>query len=183
MHSRISKPKTGSYSFLLLFILLTSASGSLSVSHLASASESKSNMSAAPAFSLPGISGHKSLDDYRGQYLYVDFWASWCGPCRQSFPWMNKIQDKYNANGLKIIAINLDENRSDAERFLDDVKADIDIAFDNEGITAEAFDVRGMPSSYLINPDGEIVFSHIGFRQRDTALLEAEIAKVMGEVQ
>lgn len=179
MHLLNSMRNYGFYSFLLTFILVIGASGSLFVSHSATATEP--NLSVAPAFSLPGISGQKTLADYRGHYLYVDFWASWCGPCRQSFPWMNEMQDKYDASGLKIIAINLDENRSDADRFLDEVDADIDIAFDNEGNSAEAFNVRGMPSSYLINPDGEIVFSHIGFRQRDTARLESEIAKVMGD--
>ncbi|MBX2839763.1 MAG: TlpA family protein disulfide reductase [Gammaproteobacteria bacterium] len=159
-------------------MFVTSVKASLLVSNFVTAAESSS--SAAPAFSLPGVSGEKTLADYRGQYLYVDFWASWCAPCRQSFPWMNEIQDKYADDGLKVIAINLDEHRHDADRFLEDVRADIDIAFDSEGVTAEAFNVRGMPSSYLINPDGEIIFSHIGFRKRDTALLEYEITKVIG---
>lgn len=146
-----------------------------------SQSQPKPQLLPAPQFSLPGISGDKTLEDYRGQYLYVDFWASWCGPCRQSFPWMNEMQDKYDTHGLKIIAINLDEIRDDANRFLDDVHADVDIAFDASGATAQAYSVKGMPSSYLINPAGEIVFSHIGFRARDEAQLEAKIAELMGD--
>ena len=145
----------------------------------ATASESKSTQ--APQFALPGISGERSLDDYRGQYLYVDFWASWCGPCRQSFPWMNEMQALYGEQGLKIIAINLDEKRDDAYLFLEEVDADVDIAFDTKGETAQAYSVQGMPSSYLINPRGEIVFSHIGFRPVDKVRLEAKIVELMGE--
>ncbi|MEE9333734.1 MAG: TlpA disulfide reductase family protein [Granulosicoccaceae bacterium] len=145
----------------------------------ATASESKPT--SAPQFALPGLSGERTLDDYRGQYLYVDFWASWCGPCRQSFPWMNDMQAMYGAQGLKIIAINLDEKRDDAHRFLNEVKVDVDIAFDANGDTAQAYRVKGMPSSYLINPRGEIVFSHIGFRPLDKVRLEAKIAELMGE--
>jgi len=137
---------------------------------------------AAPDFTLPGIQGQKSLDDYHGQYLYVDFWASWCGPCRQSFPWMNDMQSRYESHGLKILAINLDEKRDDAIRFLDEVTAEVDIAFDALGLTAQAFSVQGMPSSYLINPAGEIVYRHIGFRKRDMQELEAQIALLMGEI-
>jgi len=154
---------------------------SLSSAYAAGAAPTATTLVTAPNFKLPGISRDRALEDYRGQYLYVDFWASWCVPCRQSFPWMNEMLAKYDAKGLRIIAINLDEHRVDAHRFLDDVQADIDIAFDANGATAEAFAVRGMPSSYLINPDGEIIFSHIGFRIRDTAQLETEIAKAMRE--
>ena len=143
------------------------------------ASESKSMP--APQFALPGISGEKTLEDYRGQYLYVDFWASWCGPCRQSFPWMNEMQAMYGAQGLKIIAINLDDVRDDAYQFLDEVEVDVDIAFDAKGETAQAYSVQGMPSSYLINPKGEIVFRHIGFRPLDKVRLEAKIVELMGE--
>lgn len=152
---------------------------SLQLLTLRNATASDSQLLPAPGFTLPGIAGDKTLEDYRGQYVYVDFWASWCGPCRKSFPWMNEMLTKYDAQGLRIIAINLDENRDDAKQFLDVVQADVDIAFDASGATAAAYNLRGMPSSYLINPAGEIVFSHIGFRTRDGAQLEAVIAKLM----
>ncbi len=158
--------------FAIAFLLLASAP-------ITASEDSKTML--APQFILPGISGDKTLDDYRGQYLYVDFWASWCGPCRQSFPWMNEMQAIYGEQGLKIIAINLDDVREDADRFLDEVEADVDIAFDASGETAQAYSVKGMPSSYLINPRGEIVFSHIGFRALDKVRLEAKIAELMGE--
>ena len=174
-----SNQKSAFRHIVITFILVFSGSCTLVASGMATAEEASSS-SVAPDFSLPSIVGHKSLSDYRGQFLYVDFWASWCGPCRQSFPWMNEMLAKYDADGLKIIAINLDENHSDADQFLKYVQADVDIAFDKEGLIAEAFNVRGMPSSYLINPDGEIVFSHIGFRERDAVLLETEIVKVIG---
>lgn len=175
-----SNPKSVPCQLPLVAVLLLTITTSVWLLSAREVAAAESPTLAAPEFSLPGLSGDKALQDYRGQFLYVDFWASWCGPCRQSFPWMNEMLDKYDAQGLKIIAINLDESRDDAMRFLDQVPTDVDIAFDASGATAEIFNVRGMPSSYLINPDGEIVFSHIGFRKRDTAKLEAEIASVMG---
>ena len=72
----------------------------------------------APQFRLNGIEGVIDLNDYRGKVVYVDFWASWCAPCRSSFPWMNEMQRRYQDEGLEIIAINLDKERQLAERFL-----------------------------------------------------------------
>lgn len=161
-------------------VLLVTTTTSVTLLSAPDAIAANSSKHPAPDFSLPSLSGNKALDDYRGQYLYVDFWASWCGPCRQSFPWMNDMLDKYEAQGLKIVAINLDEKRSDAMRFLDEVPTDVDIVFDSSGSTAESFKVRGMPSSYLINPEGQIIFSHIGFRKRESSKLEAEIVRLMG---
>lgn len=168
-----STSKSNPYSILFVISSLVIACSA------AIASESKTTQ--APQFALPSISGERSLNDYRGQYLYVDFWASWCGPCRQSFPWMNEMQAMYGDQGLNIIAINLDEKRDDAYQFLNEVDTVVDIAFDIKGETAQAYSVQGMPSSYLINPKGEIVFSHIGFRPVDKVKLEAKIAELIGE--
>src|SRR5581483_7906899 len=74
---------------------------------------------AAPAFALPSAQGSTvALADLRGKVVYVDFWASWCGPCKRSFPWMNELAQRYGKDGLAIVAVNVDKKRSDAERFL-----------------------------------------------------------------
>ena len=73
----------------------------------------------APAFALPNAKGDTFvLERMRGKVVYVDFWASWCGPCRRSFPWMNEMQQKYGEQGLVIVGVNVDKKRSDADRFL-----------------------------------------------------------------
>lgn len=115
------------------------------------------------------------LADYQGQWVYLDFWASWCTPCKASFPWMNEMQQRYADHGLRVIAVNVDTERRNAEKFLRKSPAEFDVVFDPKGSLATEYKLLGMPSSFLINPAGEVVFQHQGFRQRDKALLEAEI--------
>ena len=134
----------------------------------------------APAFDLKGVAGQVSLAQYQGKLVYVDFWASWCGPCRQSFPWMNEMQAKYAAQGLQIVGINLDAKNDDARGFLTATPAQFTIAFDPTGTTPKAYGLKGMPSSYLIGRDGKVVFEHMGFNQNDKAELENAIKSQLG---
>jgi len=115
----------------------------------------------------PALAETFSTKPYQGSVLYVDFWASWCAPCRASFPFMNQLKAKYAQAGLEIVAVNLDSNRADAERFLKRIPADFKIYFDPEGMVAREFGVKGMPHSFLLNKEGEIIETHIGFRQKD----------------
>ena len=126
-------------------------------------------------FELPGRSAAVKLSDYKGRSVYVDFWASWCGPCKQSFPWMNLMQSRYGSKGFRIIAIDVDRNAEDAKVFLKNNPAEFDIAFDPSGKTPRAYAVRGMPTSFLIGPDGKILLVHNGFRPEDTQALESHI--------
>ena len=130
-------------------------------------------------FNLPGLRSPVSLNAYRGRVVYLDFWASWCAPCRKSFPWMNAMQQQYGAHGLSVVAVNLDQDRALADRFLEEMPAEFTVAFDPTGSTAERFDVRVMPSSYLIDRRGEVVAVHRGFRRGDTATLEREIRELL----
>jgi thiol-disulfide isomerase/thioredoxin len=132
----------------------------------------------APDFRLPGVKSEIKLSAYRGKVVYIDFWASWCGPCRKSFPWMNELQEKYG-NRVKIIAVNLDQDRSEAEKFLEQNPPKFSVAFDPAGRTAESYKVKAMPSSYLIDPNGSIVSSHAGFRSQDKEELEKMIGQMI----
>jgi cytochrome c biogenesis protein CcmG, thiol:disulfide interchange protein DsbE len=131
----------------------------------------------APDFRLPGTKADIKLAEHRGKAVYVDFWASWCDPCRKSFPWMNEIQAKYG-NKLKVIAINLDQDRAEADKFLKQNQPKFTIAFDPAGKTAVAYKVKAMPSSYLIDTQGRIVSSHAGFRSQDKEELEKLIEQI-----
>jgi thiol-disulfide isomerase/thioredoxin len=126
----------------------------------------------APAFDLPGRSGRVSLEALRGKVVYVDFWASWCGPCRSSFPWLTAMHNRYAAKGLVIVAINLDKDRDAADQFLEQYPAPFLVAFDPAGKSAEAFNVPAMPTSYLISPEGRIVHADAGFDPKETAKIE-----------
>jgi len=134
----------------------------------------------APAFDLNGQQGSVKLADYRGKTVYLDFWASWCGPCKQSFPWMSEMQAKYGAHGLQVIAVNLDAKADDARTFLASVPAKFTIAFDPAGTSAQQYRIMGMPSSVLIGPDGKVISVHAGFNQSARAELEHQITTALG---
>lgn len=135
----------------------------------------------AKPFDLPTDNGRVKLSDFKGQVVYVDFWASWCTPCRKSFPWMSEIQKRYQAQGLNIVAINLDQQPEQAQHFLKQMPASFTVAFDPEGKTAEHYNVQGMPSSYLIDRKGQLRQTHIGFRDKDKDRLEQSIIELLNE--
>ena len=126
-------------------------------------------------FELAGRNAAVKLSDYKGKTVYLDFWASWCGPCKQSFPWMNEMQSRYGSKGLRIVAIDVDRNSDDAKAFLKDNPANFEIAFDPNGKTPRAFAVKGMPTSILIGPDGKVLMVHSGFRPEEKQALENQI--------
>ncbi|MCE1273905.1 MAG: TlpA family protein disulfide reductase [Chlorobiales bacterium] len=129
----------------------------------------------APDFSLPGKQGMVKLSDKAGSVIYLDFWASWCGPCRQSFPWMNQMQAKYKTKGLQVVTVNLDARTDDAMKFLAQNPADFTVAFDSKGQTPKVYGVKGMPTSFLISRNGKILMQHAGFRPDDRQELEKQI--------
>ena len=104
------------------------------------------------------------LTRHHGRVVIVDFWASWCKPCRQSIPWLNAMRARYGADGLDVIGINVDANRDDADRFLREVPIEFEIVFDPRGELAKEFKIRGMPSSYVFDRTGKLVKTHVGFR-------------------
>ena len=130
----------------------------------------------APNFTLPGI----ELSKYKGKVVYLDFWASWCEPCKRSFPWMNELQTLYGEDGFEIIAVNLDTSRKDAEKFLKQMPAKFDVAFDKSGKTAEAYNLKAMPSSYLIDRNGRLVHKSLGYRLEEKKIVEKKIQKLVG---
>jgi thiol-disulfide isomerase/thioredoxin len=136
---------------------------------------------AAPDFAISHDQLPNKLSAIKGQVVYLDFWASWCKPCRKSFPWMNQMQQKYAEQGLQIIAINLDTEKQLAKAFLDKVPAHIPIIYDPEGNIASDYKLLGMPSSYLIDKNGIIRFSHQGFFTRSEPLYEQELVLLLNE--
>jgi cytochrome c biogenesis protein CcmG/thiol:disulfide interchange protein DsbE len=137
---------------------------------------------ALPMASVPGAAGQAPvpLFDGKARATYIDFWASWCGPCRQSFPWMNRVQAKYGPKGLRIVAVNLDSQPADAQRFLAERPAQFTLAFDPAAESARRFGIKAMPSSVLLGADGKVVATHAGFRDEDLGPLEARIAAALG---
>lgn len=133
----------------------------------------------APAFNLSGDNKNISLADLKGKVVYLDFWASWCVPCRKSFPWMNEMHARYDKKDFTIVAINLDSSKAEALKFLEKIPADFDIAYDPEGGVADKYKLKAMPSSYLIDKKGKLVFAHKGYREGDTAEIEDKIRTLL----
>lgn len=133
----------------------------------------------APDFELPSAQEPVKLSKTQGKVIYLDFWASWCGPCGESFPWMNAMQAKFKQKGLQIIAINLDANNDDAQKFLAQHAAQFTVLFDPKGVTPRQYGVKGMPTSFLIGKDGKVLSQHKGFNNADRAELEQKILSAL----
>lgn len=134
-----------------------------------------SNTTAAPAL---------DLTEFRGKVVVLDFWASWCVPCRRSFPWMNSMVDKYEDDGLVIIGVNMDSDPAESVAFLQKYPARFRIVNDPEGILARQYDVIAMPSSYVFDREGELVTRHLGFKVKRQDEYEAVVVETLaaGEV-
>ena len=134
----------------------------------------------APAFALLTAQGETvSLEKLRGRVVFVDFWASWCGPCRRSFPWMNEMQQRYGDRDVTIVAINVDKRREDADRFLRQYAAGFTVVYDVAGVTPGAYDVKAMPSSYVVDRGGRIAAIEHGYRDDRGPGLEAKIRSIV----
>ena len=133
----------------------------------------------APALDLQTRDAQPLKLSLRGELVYLDFWASWCGPCKQSFPWMNAMHSRYSAQGLRVFAINVDQKPADAARFLAASPALFDIGYDASGASPRLYAVKTMPTSYLIDKNGVLLWKHAGFSPKDTAALELAIQSAL----
>lgn len=123
------------------------------------------------------------LAGHEGTVVLVDFWASWCAPCRESFPWLNKLTDQYDKSSFKVIAVNVDENRDAAEAFLKEFPAKFDIMYDSESQLLNHFGVFAMPTSFLFDADGKLIAQHLGFQSATLPEYEDKIAKAIEQAQ
>jgi cytochrome c biogenesis protein CcmG, thiol:disulfide interchange protein DsbE len=118
---------------------------------------------------------------YRGKVVYIDFWASWCGPCRQSFPWLDRLVSEYTSKNFVVIGVNVDKDRDRAERFLNETPADFPIVYDPKGELATVYKVAGMPSGVLIDRAGHVRFQHTGFSEKQKGLYEEQLQMLLAE--
>lgn len=140
--------------------------------------------SAAVAVMLPTAAmAAASLDlaKYRGKVVYVDFWASWCGPCKLSFPFMQQLAGRYPANDLAVITVNVDRQRAAADRFMQQVRSNLPVIYDAAGDLAQTWKVADMPTSLVFDRKGTMRFRHQGFFPGKAAEYEGHIAQLVRE--
>ncbi len=137
----------------------------------------------APQFKLPSLKTDSptQLKQFAGKVVYLDFWASWCAPCKTSFPLLNKLHKKLNAQGFEVVAINLDGNKTLGEKFLQDVPVDFTVLRDENGELADQYVVDSMPTSFIIDRNGIVQKIHHGFSADDIAELEAKIVELLAK--
>jgi cytochrome c biogenesis protein CcmG, thiol:disulfide interchange protein DsbE len=119
------------------------------------------------------------FSQYEGQVVILDFWASWCPPCRRSFPWFNAMKQKYGAHGLVIVGVNTDRKWEDAEHFLQQIPADFQLLSDPDGMLKEKFEVTGMPTTFIFDRHGTMVARHLGFQVAEQEDYEALLRRVL----
>jgi thiol-disulfide isomerase/thioredoxin len=135
----------------------------------------------APNCALSPLGGGSAMDlkKYKGKVVYVDFWASWCGPCAQSFPYMNKLHSELHGKGLEIIGVNLDEELAEAQAFLAKTPAKFTVLADAGGQCPQDFGVKAMPSSYLIDRQGVVRHVHLGFKPTEAEQLRKQVEALL----
>ena len=139
--------------------------------------------SSAPSCQVPTLAGDAVIDPaaHAGKVVYLDFWASWCIPCAKSFPFLDQTHAKLKDQGFEVIAINLDEERQEALRFLEKHPVRFTIGADPMAKCPRLYQVRGMPTSYLIDRKGRIRQVHEGFKASDTTKILAQIESLLLE--
>jgi peroxiredoxin len=136
----------------------------------------------APGIALPGLTGDERtyrLEDLRGTVVYVDFWASWCVPCRVSFPVLDALRAELGPRGFEVLAVSVDASRTDALGFLEEIPVRYPVLHDPESRTLEAYGVIGMPTGFLVDREGTVRAVHEGFRKGDADKLRAEVLTLL----
>ena len=125
--------------------------------------------------------GGLDLGAYRGKVVSLDFWASWCTPCRRSFPWLDGLVRQFGKRDLVVLGINVDQNNALARQFLDETPAEFPIIYDPQGAIATTFKIMGMPSAVLIDRAGHIRFQHVGFSDSAKDEYESHVRQLLAE--
>ena len=121
------------------------------------------------------------MTQFSNKVIYLDFWASWCAPCRTSFPLLNALYQKYQQQGFEVVAVNLDEDLDDAKKFLVEYPVAFTVLRDEPGEWAETYDVESMPTSFIIDKHGTIQRVHNGFAKADIDEIENKIVSLINQ--
>jgi thiol-disulfide isomerase/thioredoxin len=147
----------------MAWLRVSALAATLTVSSLVGASSS-----IAPGFSLKSRSGDMvSLDQLKGQVVMINFWASWCGPCRTEMPLLDQMYKRYSSLGFTLIGVNVEEDIRDAEKLLASMPVTFPVVFDRQSTVSKLYDVNAMPSSVFIDRKGNVRYLHRGYKNGD----------------
>jgi len=135
----------------------------------------------APDFTLADLSGSQhSLSDFRGKVVLLDFWATWCGPCRKEIPHLVKFYDTYSSQGFVILGVGLDKE-ANLSRFASQIGMNYIVLADEKGVAGKLYVIRSIPHTLIIDKKGRIAFDHTGFAPGMEVEMEAEIISLLAE--
>jgi thiol-disulfide isomerase/thioredoxin len=124
-----------------------------------------SNGNPAPAFDLDSLAGkHVNLADYKGQVVLLNFWASWCGPCRKEMPILEQLHKAYKTKGVQLVGVNVEPNSDDAKKYLQSTPVSFPILFDRESTVSKLYQVQGMPNTVILDRSGKVRYIHRGYQ-------------------
>ncbi len=133
-------------------------------------------------FTLKSTNGENiRLSERRGEVLLLNFWASWCGPCRQEIPELDKLEQKYQSLGFAVLGINVEQDRASAEQVLKDLDPSFMVLFDERNEVSESYDVDAMPVTVLVDRNGTIRFAHKGYKPGYEDVYEQQIRQLIKE--
>ncbi len=138
--------------------------------------------SAAPDFTLPSSSGSNlRLREQRGQVVMLNFWATWCGPCRREMPQLNRIYGKYKPAGFLLLGVNVDEDSANARGLATKLGVQFPVLFDTKQSVSRLYDLSTMPSTVIIDRDGRVRYVHLGYKDGYEDTYEKQVAELLKE--
>jgi len=136
----------------------------------------------APAFPLPAASGSAvDLSSLKGQVVLINFWASWCGPCRTEMPILEQLYRKYKPAGFTLLGVNVEPKSGDAVNFLKSTPVSFPILFDTQSKVSTLYEVSGMPSTVIVDRKGNVRYIHHGYKPGDESEYLDQIRTLMRE--
>lgn len=136
----------------------------------------------APDFTLKSNGGaNLRLSEHRGEVILLNFWASWCGPCRQEMPHLDALQKKYEALGVNVIGVSVDKEPAKADQLLKDIPVSFSVLYDTESLVSAAYNVAAMPTTVLIDRDGNMRYLHKGYKPGYEQQYEQQIKQLIRE--